>query len=52
MNKKWETNRTQKLSPKKGFGWCKYCDQALVASGAKCKVCGRLNGKRRLKKSG
>lgn len=43
------TNREKAMQPKKNKFWCKYCDMALVGEYSKCPVCGKRNGKKRLK---
>ena len=43
-------NRNKTKEPKKGIFWCSSCDMSLVSDGAKCPVCGKRNGRRRLKK--
>jgi hypothetical protein len=40
-------NRYLARRPRAGFFWCGKCDQNKVAEGAKCSVCGALNGRRR-----
>ena len=45
-----KTNREKRMTPKRHAGWCMGCDRAFVADGAKCPVCGCVNGRKRLKK--
>jgi len=43
------TNRDRAMTPKRGFGWCA-CDRVVIGDWAKCPVCHRRNGRRRLKR--
>ena len=46
-----KTNREKRLSPKSNsLHWCFTCDRSLVSNGKKCKVCGKADFPKRLKK--
>ena len=45
-------NREKTRAPKQGKCWCFGCDMFRVGDGARCPVCGRRHGHRRLKKQG
>jgi len=44
------SNREKALAPRKTKFYCEYCDRSFVGPGAKCPVCNKRSGKRRLKK--
>lgn len=46
----WANNRDMTRQPKRGLSWCDTCDTAKVADGARCKVCRKRQGRKRLKK--
>lgn len=49
-NEGWETNRYKKLRiTQKAWFYC-ICDREVISVGAKCPLCKRLGGKRKLKK--
>jgi hypothetical protein len=49
MEEKFLSNRDKVLKPRLGRGWCR-CDRAYIGNYEKCYLCGRRNGRRRLKK--
>lgn len=42
-------NRIISHRMKLGSCWCDFCDRDHVYIGSKCSVCGKINGKKRLK---
>jgi hypothetical protein len=44
-----ETNRDKNMKPKQGMSYC-ICDRAMIGGGQKCYICGRRNGRKRLKR--
>lgn len=43
-------NRIENMSPKHYKHWCFSCDRAQVGEGQKCKICGNVQNRKRLKK--
>lgn len=44
-----QTNRDKRMTPRKGWAYCGGCDRECVPDGSKCTLCGRRNGKKRLR---
>lgn len=48
--KVYDTNRSMKRKPRRGNGWCRGCDMAVVRDGQRCPVCGNRQVPNRNKK--
>ena len=42
-------NREKKLKAKRGVFWCTKCDKSLVGQLGKCKICGSVPLRRKIK---